>query len=343
MRRCFVISPIGAEGSAVREHSDDVFDYIIKPAMEECGVAAYRSDHMTQPGKITDQMFSEILNADLCIAVLTGLNPNVLYEIAVAQCAGRPVVMLAEKGLDMPFDVADQRCVYYDLKPRNLFNRVHARELSAHVRFLEAGGFRAPSLLQTYGGGAERGDAAKLYGQAVDFGGHPAWLHTLEETHGTFDLMSVAFKLWRDCRNFPDVLRAKIDAGCQVRILLMDPQNPQLEHLVNSGISGQSIERVRRNIDDMSRFFEDAIRGLPSAQLRYMKKGGQHFQLVLTDRVALLNQYLFSETSRHSPLWTIPSALPLYKTLQQEFHALWELNAPRRDVLTPSPAPAARA
>ena len=33
-RRCFVISPIGPEGSPVREHADDVDDFIIKPALK---------------------------------------------------------------------------------------------------------------------------------------------------------------------------------------------------------------------------------------------------------------------------------------------------------------------
>jgi hypothetical protein len=53
MKRCFVISPIGAEGSTIREHADDVFDYIIKPAMEKCGIQAFRSDHLQEPGRIT--------------------------------------------------------------------------------------------------------------------------------------------------------------------------------------------------------------------------------------------------------------------------------------------------
>ena len=44
-RRCFVISPIGAERSEVREHADDVFEFIIKPAMDQLGINAYRSDH----------------------------------------------------------------------------------------------------------------------------------------------------------------------------------------------------------------------------------------------------------------------------------------------------------
>ena len=52
------------------------------------------------------------------IALLTGYNPNVFYELAVAQCAGRPVIVMAEKGLELPFDIHDLRCVYYDFSPR---------------------------------------------------------------------------------------------------------------------------------------------------------------------------------------------------------------------------------
>jgi hypothetical protein len=91
-RRRFVISPIGQVDSTVREHADDVFDFIIKPAMAECKVEAYRSDHLREHGRITDQMFSAILQEDLCIALLTGYNPNVFYELAIAQAAGKPEV-----------------------------------------------------------------------------------------------------------------------------------------------------------------------------------------------------------------------------------------------------------
>jgi hypothetical protein len=47
-RRCFVISPIGMEGSQEREHADDVFDYIIKPALEAAGWPGTRCQRGTQ-------------------------------------------------------------------------------------------------------------------------------------------------------------------------------------------------------------------------------------------------------------------------------------------------------
>src|SRR5579862_8918726 len=130
-KRCFVISPIGAEGSDVREHADDVYDYIIKPAMGACGITAFRSDHLREPGKISEQMFRSLVREDLAIALLTGHNPNVFYELAIAQAAARPVIILLLKGQVLPFDIQDLRCVYYDLKPRNLFENVYVNEIIA--------------------------------------------------------------------------------------------------------------------------------------------------------------------------------------------------------------------
>src|ERR1039458_10142774 len=150
-RRCFVISPIGPEGSDVREHADDVFEFIIKPAVDECNVFAYRADHLRDPGRITDQMFGSILQEDFCIAILTDHNPNVFYEVAVAQAAGKPLIVLMQKGQEIPFDIKDLRCVYYDLRPRPLQRGDYMREIVAHIRTLEARQWRAEPLLARFG------------------------------------------------------------------------------------------------------------------------------------------------------------------------------------------------
>jgi len=102
--RCFVISPIGQPDSEIREAADAVLDYIIRPALkliESDGgpsIQAVRSDEMGDPGRIEEQMIEAILTYDLCIADLSEHNPNVFYELAIAQCAGRPVVLLCREG-----------------------------------------------------------------------------------------------------------------------------------------------------------------------------------------------------------------------------------------------------
>jgi hypothetical protein len=151
MKRCFVISPIGQDGSEVRKHADYVFYFIIKPALDKHGIEAVRSDHLNEPGKISDQMFREILNDDLCVAVLTGRNPNVYYELAVAQSATRPVILLIQEGEELPFDIQDLRTVRYDLDPKRLFEGTYANVLSDYITSFEAMQWRIPNPIVPIG------------------------------------------------------------------------------------------------------------------------------------------------------------------------------------------------
>jgi hypothetical protein len=143
---CFVISPIGQEGSEIRKHANEVFKFIIKPAMDACKIEPLRSDQLNEPGKISEQMFNCILTYDLCVAVLTHHNPNVFYELAVAQSACRPVILLIEKGQALPFDIQDLRCVQYDLEIESYQDQRYINLIIEHVRNLEARGWEVPAL-----------------------------------------------------------------------------------------------------------------------------------------------------------------------------------------------------
>lgn len=66
-KRCFVISPISAEGSDVGYQADDVRRFTNRPAMEDFDIAPVRSDQMPETGRITQQMFKELVQADMCM------------------------------------------------------------------------------------------------------------------------------------------------------------------------------------------------------------------------------------------------------------------------------------
>jgi hypothetical protein len=131
--RCFVISPIGQPGSEAREHADDVFECIIGPALKQAEVEGRRADHIKDVGRITKQMYNDILSSDFCIAVLHGFNPNVFYELAVAHSSGIPVILLSHKGIDPPFDLKDERVFHYDLGARPIFRGDNVRGLVAMI------------------------------------------------------------------------------------------------------------------------------------------------------------------------------------------------------------------
>lgn len=161
-RRCFVISPIGEPDSPVRKAADGVFRFIINPAMRQFEVQTQRSDHMAEPGNISEQMFRDIFQADLCIAVISGYNPNVFYELAVAQAAGRPVIILAEAGSAPPFDIKDLRIIYYHLWSEAFFEGRYAEEVKHHVASVAEKDWRAVSLFQLYPFGPSLYTAADL-------------------------------------------------------------------------------------------------------------------------------------------------------------------------------------
>lgn len=115
---CFVISPIGDQGSEVRENADAVLDYLITPALRNCGFQPQnivRADKFCAAGVISADIINWIRTSDLCIVDATGQNPNVMYECGMRHGTGKPYVMMAQRGEMLPFDIAGLRTVMYDL------------------------------------------------------------------------------------------------------------------------------------------------------------------------------------------------------------------------------------
>ena len=109
---CFIITPIGNENDPIRRHIDGVIDAIISPAMQdefEIKVA----HRLFQTGSINKQVIELIYKSELIIANLTGKNPNVMYELAFRHTLGLPTIIMAEKGTELPFDISEERTVFY--------------------------------------------------------------------------------------------------------------------------------------------------------------------------------------------------------------------------------------
>ncbi len=111
---CFFIAPIGSEGSPERVRSDGILQFIVDRAAQELGLTAVRADQIADPGQITLQVIDHILGARAAVADVTGLNPNVFYELAVRHTAQLPVVIIAERNCELPFDIAQMRTIFFE-------------------------------------------------------------------------------------------------------------------------------------------------------------------------------------------------------------------------------------
>lgn len=122
--KCFVMSTIGEAGSKEREAADLVLEYLIKPAVGD-KYEVTRGDEDSNPGSITPAIVESILEADLVVADLSGFNPNVYYEVAIAHGYERPTVHL-QVAVERPaFDLKDMRLVRYNIaNPRELATAV---------------------------------------------------------------------------------------------------------------------------------------------------------------------------------------------------------------------------
>lgn len=139
-RRCFVVSAFGNAPDAQRRHKQ-VLRHLVRKVLEPA-YSVVRADEIDDEGLITNQVIEHLLSDDLVVADLTGLNPNVFYEVAVRHAARKPIIHLVTKGQEIPFDVANMRAVLYTLEDPDVLEEAQS-ELRRKVQAIEESDFKA--------------------------------------------------------------------------------------------------------------------------------------------------------------------------------------------------------
>jgi hypothetical protein len=96
------------------EPFDTFYREVILPQAEHAGFQVVRIDEKDGPGVIFQDMQREIEQAGIVIAEISPANTNVFYELGYAHALGKPTILLARRGSDLPFDIRSYRVVFYN-------------------------------------------------------------------------------------------------------------------------------------------------------------------------------------------------------------------------------------
>lgn len=337
---CFVISPIGAEGSSVRKHMDDVFFCIIKPACDRRRFEAVRGDHKARPGRITNHIVRSILEDPLIICVLTGANPNVYYELAIAESAGRPIIVLKQRDEPIPFDVKDVRIIEYDLDPRNIYAETYVDQICEAIDILEQEGLEkrvvpfAPAISPL--------NAAPWNFQIAQEYRDLSARYVLEiarNAQNQFDFCGIALKGWAFNEGLFDILKKRGESNLPVRILMMDESNPALGQMLQSAYS-EDIDRLREDIRVAWGRWGVLAAQHPSIQVQKVRRGLIYQQAAINDFEMVWTPHLVKFTTGESPAIRVDRQRAqgelnsaggmhyLLSAMQKEFDHLWSTNRP---------------
>lgn len=94
-----------------------LYDDHIAPVCQTLGLTCRRGDDYFSSQSVMDQVWSGIYFADICIADFSGKNPNVFYELGIADTLGRPTILITQSVQDIPFDIRHRRVIVYEDTP----------------------------------------------------------------------------------------------------------------------------------------------------------------------------------------------------------------------------------
>lgn len=93
---------------------NELFRDVIEPVCKEKTIKALRADEKYGPGHILSDIMQEIFLAKFIIAEITPPNQNVFFEVGFAHAMRKPIIFIAERGKELPFDVSGFRVLFYE-------------------------------------------------------------------------------------------------------------------------------------------------------------------------------------------------------------------------------------
>jgi len=115
-----VIMPFSDTESCTEQKWTEIFEYIIKPAVEESGLGYDCERYSPERENIIKGILDELNTANVVIADLTDNNPNVFYELGVRHTLANRTLLIAQGEEHIPFDLRPYPVAFYSESPAKI-------------------------------------------------------------------------------------------------------------------------------------------------------------------------------------------------------------------------------
>ena len=177
------------------------------------------------------------------------------------------------------------------------------------------------------------------------FGDHGKWMARLRRAESKLDLMGYTLHVWSKGEGFEGQRVKLIDRGVRCRVLIMAPENPHYDAVVNEEIGGVTKTATAGESSGAQQLFQriaDKVKNLKtpkgSFEFRQAIRGTVLCQICRVDDEMTVIQYLYSAVASVTPMVVVRGTESgLFKVYSEEFESLWTLNDPQTP---PDPEPA---
>lgn len=119
----FVVMPFG------QPWSDDVYANLFAPGIEAAGFELSRGDSVVRLGDLGTNVWRRITQTGVIVADVTAPNPNVYYELGLADALGKPTFFFKQAGVALPADIGGVHFYEYNLRELGASQKVLTQAL----------------------------------------------------------------------------------------------------------------------------------------------------------------------------------------------------------------------
>lgn len=137
-KSCFILMPFSKAEDLEKHDLDYIYTHILKKAVEEFEVGGKRYFQIVERfeskvGSIISGIVKNLNCAELVIADLTGLNPNVMYELGVRHALKRGTIIISQHLDRLPSDLRDYLTVGYTYSQKTTEQVAHYDTFKADI------------------------------------------------------------------------------------------------------------------------------------------------------------------------------------------------------------------